>query len=308
MVKIEWYRSLNLQSLSEDTIRAEFIRTLIDSNRDHKFFVDWVKVKGSVAEQRQALATLSGILPRPDRKQALKDVIQRDPSVIPVIPLLVAWRLNDDHGRVLSDDEREGLKAIEYDFSKRTTISATEAAKIADFCEATGLLGAFEGLTDLLPYYIGVEVGMDTNARKNRSGKFMEDRIEPLAQDLAKKHGWRLFRQRKFSSLKAEGIDTPPGLENRKFDLTFVRPDRKISMEINYFDQLGSKPQEVVDSYIQRGGESQRAGWEFVWVTDGPCWKVDPPQLQKGFGAMDAVMNLSFCKRGVLEAMLTPSR
>ena len=306
MVRTDWYRRLNLPSLTEKAIRKEFVRTLIDSNRDHKFFVDWEKVKGSVSEHRHALTTLNSILTKVDRRAALKDTLLRDPSVIPVIPLLVAWRLHDDTGMVLSDDEHDGLKAIEYDFSSRSAISTAEAAKIADFCEASGLLGALEGLTDLLPYYMGVEVGMDTNARKNRSGKFMEDRIEPLAQDLARKHGWRLFRQRKFSSLKADGIDIPPGLKDRKFDLAFVRSDRKISVEINYFDQLGSKPQEVVDSYIQRGGESQRAGWEFVWVTDGPCWKVDPPQLQKGFGAMDAVLNLSFCKRGVLEAMLSP--
>ncbi len=53
-----------------------------------------------------------------------------------------------------------------------------------DFCIKTGIMNLFQEVKDIHDYLLGVEVGMDTNARKNRSGdifeKMCQQKIEKL--------------------------------------------------------------------------------------------------------------------------------
>ncbi len=312
MVNLEWYSTLGLGNTTEESVRAEFINTLVKTNRSPSFLVDSVKVFKNVRDHGSALGKLNEVLSSSDRVDTLASLLLRDPSIRPTIPMLIAWRLSQKgkgkhQGVALTKEPSGASKVTTLDFSERSTLTREDAMIIARFLEDTRVLSelANAGIRDLFPYYAGVEVGIDTNARKNRSGKFLEELLKPLTKNLAEKHGWEWHWQEKFQALESQGISVPPGLRDRKFDAAFVRNDRKISMEMSYYNQLGSKPQETVDSYIRRVEESRNAGWEFVWVTDGPCWRTNPPQLKKGFREMDAVLNLDFCNRGVLESVLS---
>lgn len=303
MVNLEWYRPLQLGTLTEDSVRQAFLASLIDSNRDTSFFVDWKKVRQNVESQRRALEKLTVVRGNRSPLEELQRILVDSPEVARVIPLLVAWRAKT--GKVLRESPTGVLRSESFDFSGLRHLSDTEARAMADFAKASGGLQVLEETSDLGAYLLGIEAGMDTNARKNRSGKFMEAHVEPhIQRACAINPSWRLFDHKTFADVQKTGLKVPAGLLEREFDYAIVGPEKPLSIEVNYYEKEGSKPQEIVDSYIQRSHELKAAGWEFVWITEGPCWKGDTPQIRKAFPVLSAILNLDFCRRGVLDQVL----
>lgn len=303
MVKLDWFRSLGLSEVSESTIRELFVSTLLGSNRDPGFFVDWTKVRANVQAFEHPITVLESIRGHPFPEKKLAELLLETPAIAPILPMLIAWRTNS--WTVLESNIGAGLKTTTFDFSGKRPLSRAEAERMAKFCSDSGVLQAIKDSTDIRTFLLGVEVGMDTNARKNRSGSFMERQVDPhVKRACALRPSSRLFEQRKYSAVRSAGIEVPDGLLDRRFDYAIVDPTRRISIEVNYYDKEGSKPQEIVDSYIERANELAQSNWDFVWVTDGPGWKGDTPQLRKAFHSMAAILNLDFCQRGVLEAIL----
>lgn len=306
VVKLEWYRPLGLSEISESAIRESFVSTLLSSNRDPGFFVDWVKVRSNVQTYEGPIALLDSIRTDPAPEEKLVEILLRTPAVAPILPILIAWRTNS--WTVLESNIGSGLKTTVFDFSGKRPYSRFEAERIAKFCSDAGVLQVIRDSNDLRTFLLGVEVGMDTNARKNRSGSFMERQVDPhIKRACALRPNTQLFEQKKYSEVRSVGVEVPDGLLDRKFDYAIVNPTRRVSIEVNYYDKAGSKPQEIVDSYIERANELTQSKWDFVWVTDGPGWKGDTPQLRKAFHSMTAILNLDFCQRGVLEAILDVS-
>jgi type II restriction enzyme len=58
------------------------------------------------------------------------------------------------------------------------------------FFRESGLKNIFENknIKSVVDYVFGVEVGMDTNGRKNRTGDLMEDIVEKYISDFCKKN------------------------------------------------------------------------------------------------------------------------
>lgn len=304
MVRLGWYSRLELSPTTEDAVRESFVHTLLESNRDVDFFVDWRKVRENVDRQAGALALLSEVRGSTDPLQKLKSIILVRPQALQALPMLLAWR--EDRWVILEQGPEGEFHGSTFDFSGTRRITADEATRITRFCEASGILRVLTETDDLRAYLLGVEAGMDTNARKNRSGAFMESHVDPYVEKIEKNApGWRVFRQKSFHHLRDLGISVPEGLLARRFDFAFVGSNRRVSVEVNFYDKLGSKPQEIVDSYIQRAEELRKAGWDFVWITDGPGWRDEPSQIAKAFHRLDAVLNLAFCRRGVLDDVLS---
>jgi len=147
---------------------------------------------------------------------------------------------------------------------------------------------------------------MDTNARKNRSGKAMEMLLAPEMQRLSKKYKFNVLQQKNFKNIEKihPNIKIPNELKDRKFDFVFIKNKKCVNIEVNYYAGSGSKPQEIVDSYINRMHELKDAGWEFIWITDGDGWLTGKNQIHKAFEKQDYVLNINFVRKGVLEAII----
>jgi len=154
----------------------------------------------------------------------------------------------------------------------------------------------------LRDFLLGVETGIDTNARKNRSGNAMESLVDPILNGIEE---ISMFKQKTFKYLKEEkNIDIPERLLNRKFDYVIIYKNKYFNMEVNYYDGQGSKPQEIVDSYTNRKNELSREKWNFIWLTDGVGWKTGTNQINNAFKDMDYVLNVEFARKGVLREIL----
>jgi len=73
---------------------------------------------------------------------------------------------------------------------------------------------------------------------------------------------------------------------------------------VNFYNVSGSKPQEIIDSYIERQKELKEYGYEFSLITDGPAWKKQKSQLTKAFENIDYVLNTYFVRLGILEEII----
>lgn len=290
---------------NQEELHNLFLETLLETNFEHQFFVDWEKIKEKVQKYAIELNILNALIKNSHFKEALKIILVRYPEVLPCLPLLLAVR--EIRLRVANDFLAKKVRVIDYDFSVRK-LSAEEVDQVVEFVSKSGLEDFLCNLasSSLTDYLSGVEVGLDSNARKNRSGRMMELLIEKMLERAINKiRIKRIIKQARFSDLKRENYFIPPELMKRKADFILIRENNKmINIETNFYNVSGSKPQEIVDAYINRQEELKKLKINFIWITDGPGWKSSKSQIKKALEKIDFVLNTHFVRAGLLEKIL----
>lgn len=289
--------------VSMDDLIKEFLDSCLESNMTFSYFCDWRKIKENVEKHIYEINILNYLIGTPDIKSKLREILKRNPEVLKILPLLIAFRELDI--AVIKDPENPAETLSRYSFKKRE-LSDSDIENVISFCEKSGILSLFADfkIKNLRDYLLGVETGLDTNARKNRSGTAMETLTAPIFNKIK---GIEVYSQKTFRSI-ANTKDIPKciGMEKRKFDYVVRTKTKCYNIEVNYYSDTGSKPQEIVDSYINRNNELRKSGWGFIWITDGAgCWKNQVNQLTKAFKDIDYVLNLSFAKSGILQDILS---
>ncbi|MFA5543498.1 MAG: DpnII family type II restriction endonuclease, partial [Bacilli bacterium] len=175
------------------------------------------------------------------------------------------------------------------------------------------------GLFNLLEYHIinnledyvtGVEVGLDSNARKNRTGTTMENLVEDYLVEEGFKKGVSYFPQMKATDIhKFFGIDVTGLVEKKKaekkFDFVVKTKNQVIAIEVNFYSGGGSKLNETARSYKTIAEESKSIeGFTFVWITDGKGWKNARRNLEETFTAHPYVFNIHDMESGLLKEAL----
>lgn len=301
MADLEFYRKhLNVSGLED--ICKTLSNTLIETNHTYDFFVNWSKVAQNRDAFKYEAALLKSLRNTTRPIDDLRNLITRYPEVIKVIPILLACR--DGIIKVLNAIEPD-VKYKTYYFSKARH-TAKEIDDVVEFTEKTGLLSMLCQMESATDYLLGVEVGLDTNARKNRSGLFLEKMVREVITDLVGRHSdiqW--LEQKSFKHVETEfGISPPPSLRDRKFDYVVISKGKATNIEVNFYGGTGSKPGEIVSSYINRGEVLSSAGWEFVWLTDGEGWKSMQSPLRVGVEYIDYVINAYLLQKGILEKII----
>lgn len=301
---------LYFEKLKVDSVRAvtdKFYDTLLDTNRGYNFFVDWDKVRRNVQKYKIEFNILNTLIGSKDFDSDLRDILKKYPEVIPTIPILLAIR--EKKFKVVKNFIDDNSDTADYNFAK-TKFTNDDIEAIIEFFDKTGLKQFFRELAtkSIQDYVTGVEVGMDTNARKNRSGNAMEMVLKPIIEDITAKHPslYTMLYQKQFKYLdNSHNFKVNDSIKNRKADFIIIKDSHKvINIEANFFSGSGSKPQEIVDSYIERQNELRENGFEFIWVTDGIGWKDQKNQIEKGFEKVDYLLNLHFVRAGLLEEIL----
>jgi len=265
------------------------------------YFCNWNKIKKNVEKYSYEINILNYLVGEKDVKKKLREILKKNPETLKVIPLIIAVR--NMNISVIQDPEKPTETLINYNFAKEA-IADIDIQCAITFCECSGIIDLFTNfkIKNLRDYLLGVETGLDTNARKNRSVTAMESLISPI---LKKIKNITVYSQKSFRNIGGKnGIPHCSELENRKFDYVIKTPRKCYNIEVNYFSGQGSKPQEIVDSYINRNKELKDSGWGFIWITDGIGWKSGINQLSKAFREMDYVLNVSFAQKGILQDIL----
>ncbi len=298
MKYIEKYRGMGI--LSENAAFDYLISHLKDTIRTYDFFVAWGKVVGNVTKIEVALNIMNTLIGKEENEKLLKELIKQYPEIVPVIPFLIAVR-----GKSIKIAEIGG--DIEYSFAKKKSYTDEEVDKIVYFAEKCGILKILsdKSIKNLVDYAIGVEVGLDTNARKNRSGEVMENLTEVYIKAICDKHGYRYIAQATASKIKEIfGKEVATDKAERRFDFAIDTGEMLYLTEVNYYGGGGSKLKSVAGEFSSLYSLAKTDKTGFIWVTDGEGWLTAKRPLRETFDHTDYVMNLNMIERGLLEEIL----
>lgn len=255
-----------------------FMSQLQETNQTLDFFCDFDKIYANVAEVEMSLNTLNYLIGKEDLVKSVSEIWQRDPKVFEVMGILIAVR---DEGKKPVVDSSGKVVLLKSFFKS--------ANKVVEFIQETGLAEIFlsRRIKNLVDYVFGIETGLDTNARKNRSGHIMENAV---AKILRENH--IPFRQEvyssEFPSLSVLGSD------EKRFDFFIQTQSKKYLIEVNFYSGGGSKLNEVARAYTELAPKVNSVeGFEFVWITDGIGWKSARNKLEEAYKAIPKVYNLT---------------
>lgn len=299
MKYIEKYKSMGI--LSENATFEYLLSNLKDTIRTYDFFVAWKKVFENVWQIEVSLNILNSIIGKDNIKTRLKELIRQYPEIVPVIPFLIAVR-----GKTIKVANVGG--DITYSFSKKKSYSEEQIDNIIVFADKCGLLKVLEdkGVKNLVDYAIGVEVGLDTNARKNRSGTAMESLIEVYVKAICDKHGFKYLTQATVAKIKQEfGKEVSTDKADRHFDFALDTGDMLYLIEVNYYGSGGSKLKSVAGEFSSLYGLVKNKNTGFIWITDGEGWQTAKRPLRETFDITDFVMNINMIEQGLLEDIVT---
>lgn len=297
---INKYKELGI--LSEKEAFDYLISHLKDTIHTYDFFVAWEKILGNVSKVEVSLNILNSLIGKDDIENRLKVLIKTYPEIVPVIPLLIAVRKTSIKIADIGGD-------VEYSFVKRKSYTEDEISKITHFANKCGLLKILsnKNIKNLVDYCLGVEVGLDTNARKNRSGFAMERLTEVYVKAICDKHGFSYITQATAAKVKTDfGYNIPVDKSDRHFDFAINVGNNIYLLEVNYYSGGGSKLKSVAGEFkslFELIKQEQNVG--FIWITDGLGWRTAKRPLMETFNATDYVMNLKMIENGLLEEIIT---
>ena len=256
-----------------------FISQLKETNQTLDFFCDFEKIGRNVDDIRLSLCMLNSLIGTSDLKKSVETIWNRDKTAFSVLPILIAVR---DEGSKKVLDTLNNIVEIKTFFGS--------IDRVIEFLESTGLADLFRKRTikDLVDYVFGIETGLDTNARKNRSGHIMENTVAQIFN----KHNIK-FRQEVYSKEWPE-ITKVLGDDEKRFDFVIETKSKTYLIEVNFYSAGGSKLNEVARSYSELAPKINSVdGFEFVWITDGIGWKSAKNKLQEAYSIIPKVYNLT---------------
>lgn len=255
-----------------------FLSQLKETNATLDFFCDFNKVEENVQKVEFNLNKLNYLIGKDNMEEAIRFVWEQDPSAFSVLDIIIAVRKKDKKKVI---DDKGNVTLIENYFDS--------VDSVITFIKETGLKEVFQSrqIKNLVDYVFGVEVGLDTNARKNRSGELMADRIGDIF-DLNGIPYTREVNSTVFPRLKILGKD------KKRFDFVVTTRAKIYLMEVNFYSGGGSKLNEVARSYSDIGPKiNSLPEFEFVWVTDGQGWFSAKNKLEEAYSIIPNIYNLT---------------
>ncbi|MFI3064755.1 type II restriction endonuclease [Streptococcus suis] len=296
---------MNLQAyinLSSEERLKIFLSTLSVTNRTPDYYVNWSKVERETKKYELELNTLNYLIGKDDIYNEALELFNKQPSLLKAIPSLIASR--DKTLDILSIDTDDNMSFDNLDFA---IIDEDRIVDYTNFVDATGLLDFLQKKANrsLVDYVYGVEAGLDSNARKNRSGTTMEGILERTVARVCKEYGLEFKAQATAPFIKDNwGIEVPVDKSERRFDVAVFSKDKhKLWLiETNYYGGGGSKLKAVAGEFTELSQFVTKTTDDvnFVWVTDGQGWKTAHLPLEEAFGHITHIFNLDMLKQGYL--------
>jgi len=292
--------------VDSDSAFDNLLLTLRPSLTTWDYFVNWEKVSTNAGLLKKQLTLLNGLIGSPDFDSAFDSLLQAQPDVISAIPsLLVRDGSSKLKFSIVEDPQDLSAPDLEFDFAQPASTPQLRKAAL-DFVKSSGIIELFgsSGVADLNDFIRGVEAGLDSNGRKNRSGKSMERVVDGYLETFTASNGLEYLCQVTPSDVKkAWGFDVPSNESIRSFDFGITDRKTLVLMEVNFYGGGGSKLKATAGEYKGLHDFLVNAGCKFVWVTDGAGWRPTHKPLKEAFDHLDYLWNLNWLNRGYLSEL-----
>lgn len=266
------------------------------------YFVNWEKVHKNIKPIEKELNLLNVLIGKENIEKEVYDLIKEYPQVIKAFPFLIAFR--SASVAILIDETNFIYK--DYDFKHRTLTDA-DCKDLAIFFMQSGLgdLMKDKKVKNLVDYVTGVEVGLDSNGRKNRGGTLMENIVEKFVKQVCDELGYDYMSQANAKKIKEHwNIEITVDKSSRNLDFAINKNGKLYFIECNFYGGGGSKLKSTATEYVKMNEYWNSQGITFIWVTDGAGWQTALKPLREYFDKADYLLNLEILKNKILNKII----
>ena len=278
----------------------QWISKFKSSISNYSYYVDFEKIYKSAEKYKVELNILNSLIGSKTIEEDFQNIIIKYPETLEVIPMLLAVRSNEIY---IKD------KTNEYLFKFNKMIYSIE--DYTNFMRKTGLFDLLQNhiINNLYEYLLGVEVGLDSNGRKNRGGHLMEDLVESYIE----KAGY-IKNQNYYKEMYTTDIEDKWNIDlsvlkgeikaTKRWDFVIKTNNQIYVVETNFYATQGSKLNETARSYELIANKVKNIdGLTFIWITDGTGWNNAKLPLNETFNVLDTLYNINDLENGVLERL-----
>ena len=255
-----------------------FLSQLSETNATLNYFTDFKKIKSNVNNISIKLNQLNYLIGKENLEEAIQELYDENPKVFEVLDILIAVRKNKNAKTLNNKGEIVILSSYFY-----------SVKLIVEYINETGLSEIFKNknIKNLVDYVFGIEVGLDTNARKNRGGENMSKAVSLIFDNAG-----ILYKKEVSNKVFPEIISL--GADVKRFDFAIKTELKTYLIETNYYNGGGSKLNEVARAYSDVAPKiNQYDKFEFVWITDGQGWHSAKNKLEEAYSIIPSVYNLT---------------
>ena len=171
----------------------EFINAFKKTLFTFDYYIDWNSINKTLDfETNMKLNLLNSLVGSDNIEEKLRELLMQYPDVITVFPLLIAASKTDKEyysffvRDIFNETDTFAYKIYNFPNSKYNKyekiehLTPDEIESAIEFLDGIKILELLNDkkIKDLADYVTGVLVGQDTNGRKNRSGKLMQDLVK----------------------------------------------------------------------------------------------------------------------------------
>lgn len=271
-----------------------------ESISGYDYYIDFKKVYENVEDIKVELNILNSLVGSNEIETDFEKIISRYPETLKCIPILLAVR----NMEIYAQDD---AGAYTYCFSEKK--QTLEQYKV--FMKKTGLFNLISKkiVNNLVDYVLGVEVGLNSNGRKNRGGHQMENLVEFYIEKAGFIKNKTYFKEMNIKEIEEKFKINLSRISNKgktvkRFDFVIQKNNLIYGIETNFYASGGSKLNETARSYKQITQEAKEIdGFEFVWITDGKGWKSAQNNLRETFEELKLLFNINDLQLGILNSL-----
>jgi type II restriction enzyme len=268
---------------------------------NYTYYVDFDKIYKNIDKVKVELNILNSLIGSKNIEEEFQNILIKYPETLECIPLLLAVRSTEIF---VKDEINEYL----FDFKKMVY-------SISDYIRFMRESGLFELLqnhiiNNLYDYVLGVEVGLDSNGRKNRGGHLMEDLVESYIKGSGYKKDVNYFKEMYLKDIENKwnlDLSSMSGnnVSTKRFDFVIKTDNQVYVIETNFYASGGSKLNETARSYKMLAQESKKVdGLTFIWFTDGIGWNSARKNLEETFNELETIYNINDLENGILKEII----
>lgn len=275
----------------------QWLETFRESIANYTYYIDFNIVYDNYEKIKVELNILNSLVGSKNIENDFEKLVLKYPEVLKCIPILIAKRETEIYCRDENGSFNYNFKKMNYPISQYKY-----------FMRETGLFELISNkiINNLVDYVLGVEVGLNSNGRKNRGGDLMEDLVESFIQKAGFVKDVNYFKEMYLSDLeKKTGLDlsslSNKGKTEKRFDYVIITANCTYACECNFYASGGSKLNETARSYKALALESKDIpDFKFVWFTDGLGWVSAKNNLKETFDVLENIYNIKELEDGIL--------
>lgn len=276
----------------------EWLSKFKTSISDYTYYVDFEKIYKNVDKVKVELNILNSLIGSKNIEEEFQNILVKYPETLECIPLLLAVRSREIF---VKDEINEYL----FKFDKMV-YSMKDYIK---FMKESGLFDLLQNhiINNLYDYVLGIEVGLDSNGRKNRGGHLMENLVESYIIKAGYKKDVNYFKEMYLKDIEKKwNLDLSEmsghNTSTKRFDFVIKTDKQVYVIETNFYSGGGSKLNETARSYKMLAQESKKVeDVTFIWFTDGIGWNSARKNLEETFNELETMYNIDDLENGILE-------